>query len=365
MATSFTCRRFGSLPSGEIVEAWTLSGAGGLVVEALTYGGIVTRLLAPDRTGSLADVVLGFDRLEAYLAGHPYFGAIVGRVAGRISGASFSLEGKTFNLVANDGPNHLHGGICGFDKKVWKATRVDRADGAPSLRLTAASPAGEEGYPGSVDVSVTYTVTDDNTFLIEAEAKTDCPTPFALAHHSYFNLAGEGSGVVEGHTLQIHSDAFVPEDEQMTLLGRLEPVAGGVDDFREPKELRDAIPKLFLNHGSLYRVRSRTVQAPQVEPVPVARLVHAPSGRVLEVSTTETYMQFYTGAFLDSALIGKSGVAYGPYSGICLECQGYPDALNAPHMDDIVLRPGEPRQWTTAYHFAAVMPEPSPAKAAR
>jgi aldose 1-epimerase len=336
------------------VEAWTLRGAGELVVEAITYGGIVTRLLAPDRRGKLADVVLGFSRLEDYLAGHPYFGAIVGRVAGRIRGASFELNGTAYKLSANDGANHAHGGTCGFDKKVWKAAPVDREDGAPSLRLSAVSADEEEGYPGLVHVDITYTVTPTNVLLIEYQASAELATPLSLTHHSYFNLAGEAVATVRDHTLEIHADAFVPADKDLTLFGRLEPVAGTADDFREPRDLCGAIPELFLRHGSLYQVRARQVGAAAGSLVPVARLVHSESGRVLEVSTNESYFQFYSGCFLDGSLQGKSGMSYGPHAGICLECQGYPDAVNAPHMDDITLRAGDLRRRATAYAFSNI-----------
>jgi aldose 1-epimerase len=352
MALPVTARAFGSLPGGKPVEAWTLCGRGGLVVEAITYGATVTSLLAPDRNGRLADVVLGFDNLESYLAGRFYFGAFVGRVAGRITGAHFYLEGVTYELAGNDGPNHLHGGIEGFDKKIWAAIPQENADGAPSLCLTYRSPDGEEGYPGEVDVAVTYTVTDYNALLVEVEASTDRPTPFCPTQHSYFNLAGEAAGSIADHELQIDSDAFVLTDERMTLLGQVATMIGRDNDFRQLRNVGKAIPRLFRNHGDLYRIGNGGEGIPNSKPAPAARLVHPDSGRVLEVFTTETHLQLYTGVDLDGALAGKSGVPYGPYAGICLECEGYPDGVNDPSLGDIILRPGHPQRRTTAYAFS-------------
>jgi len=327
------------------VEAWTLTGASGLVLEAITYGGIVTRLLAPDHNGSPADVVLGFPQLDPYLNDRHYFGAIVGRVAGRISAAKFELDGKVYTLAANDPPNHLHGGPAGFSRRVWNATPVERPDGAPSLLLTRRSPDGEEGYPGNIDVSVTYTITNANEFLIETEAASDQPTPFALTHHSYFNLAGESSGSIADHELQIESDEYVPSDECMALQGRLAPVEDG-NNFRHLRKLGNAIPSLHRNHGDLYKLRDR--------PTAAARLVHAESGRLLEVATTEPYMQLYTAAALDGSVVGKSGIAYQRHAGVCLECQEYADGANTPTLGDIILKPGQPRRHTTVYAFSCL-----------
>ncbi len=335
---------FGTLPTGESVEAYTLAGSGGLSLQILTYGGIVTHLHAPDRQGRLADVVLGFDRPADYLAPHPYFGAIAGRVAGRVTGARFTLDGHTYPLAVNNGPNHLHGGGRGFDKHVWKATPLSRPDGAPSLRLSRVSPDGEEGYPGAVTVSVTYTVIADNAFVIDTEASTDRATPFSLTHHSYFNLAGEGSGSVAGHELQIHADAYAPADERMTLLGRREPVAPA-NDFRVARPVGETVDGLHLRHGDLYFLPGDGLRE-------VARFADPASGRALTVSTTEACLQIYTGVSLDGSLTGKSGRAYGPHAGLCLECEGYPDGANTPALGDIILRPGHPLRQTTVYSFS-------------
>jgi len=350
MAASLNSRHFGFLPSGQTVEAWTFRGVGGLTLEVLTYGGIVMRLLAPDRNGRLDDVVLGFDKLEPYAAGHPHFGAITGRVAGRITGGRFHLDGKKYELVRNDPPNHLHGGIESFYKKIWTATPVDRADGAPSLRLTYRSPDGEEGYPGTVDVAVTYTVTNDDAFMIETEATTDMPTPFNLTHHSYFNLAGEAAGSIENHVLQVHSDEVVATDDDMTLLGKRVPVAGQPNDFNQPRRLGDVIPLLHKKHGDAYFVRRTSDHPPKL--VTVARVTEPTSGRVLAVSTTEQYLQFYTGVSLDGTQVGKSGHAYASHAAFCLECENYSDGANAPELGDIILRPGEHLRHVTLYSFS-------------
>lgn len=354
MPLSPKSRIFGQLPSGETIEAWTLLGSGGFELEVITYGGIVTRLLVPDRVGHLADVVLGLKDLESYLAGHPYFGAITGRVAGRITGAQFTLDGKTFELARNQAPNHLHGGIEGFDKKVWTATPLDGPGGGSSLQLSYRSRDGEEGYPGNVDVFVIYTVTDDNVFSIKTEAITDRPTPFNITHHSYFNLAGEGSGSIADHALRINADQYVPSDEYLTLLGHYASVNGLANDFRQSRRVGNSIPNLFLNHGDLYLLHKSGVARASNQPRLAARLVEPNSGRALNVSTTETHLQFYTGSALDGTLIGKSGVRYGKHAGICLECHGYPDGVNAPHFSNNILRPGQPQRHTTTYAFSTV-----------
>jgi aldose 1-epimerase len=359
MSPSPNSRAFGRLPDGESVEAWTLTGSAGFEMEVITYGGIVTRLLAPDREGRLADVVLGFNDLDSYLAGHPYFGAITGRVAGRTTDARFTFERKTYELARNDPPNHLHGGVQGFDKRVWTAKPVDPLSGGCSLRLSYRSPDGEEGYPGRVDISVIYTVTSDNVFVIETEAVTDQPTPFTLTHHSYFNLAGEASGSIADHELQIRSDRSVEVDEHMTLLGRYESVIGQGNDFRQPHRLGDAIPLLFQNHGDLYLIhKSGTENSDKIQTA--ARLVDPRSGRVLTVETTDAYLQLYTGVFLDGSLTGKSGAPYGRHAGVCLECHGYPDGANARGFADNILLPNYPQRHTTAYAFSTASVDGTP-----
>jgi aldose 1-epimerase len=318
-------------------------------LEVLTYGGIVTRLLAPDRHGRLGDVVLGFASLAPYIERHPYFGAIAGRVAGRIAGSRITIGGETFVLSANEGRNHLHGGFAGLDRRVWKATLVPREDGGPSLRLTYPSPDGEEGYPGNVDLAVTYSLTPDNVFVIETEAQADRPTPVNLTHHSYFNLAGEASGPVTGHELQIPADEYFPTDKAMLLRGKPVPVLGEGGDFTYPRRIGDALPHLYERHGDLYHLRARALAD---GPRPAARLFSPASGRVLTVSTTETCLQVYTAASLDGSLRGKSGVRYAKHAGLCLECEGFPEALRHPDVDDILVTPGHPQRRETRYAFS-------------
>lgn len=313
-------------------------------MEFLTYGGIVTSLKVPDREGSLADVVLGFDRLEPYLAGHPYFGAITGRVAGRIPGGKFVLDGKTYELAKNDGPNHLHGGLRGLDKRIWMASPVKRTDGADSIRLTYHSPDGEEGYPGTVDFSVTYTFTRDNIFLIESEAASDRLTPVSQTHHGYFNLAGERN--ILDHQLAVFSDRAFLVDEILTPLGRTKAVEGSVSDFTSPRRLGDVIPLLFEGHGECY-------QLPGGDALYLAaRLSDPASGRTLTVSTNEFCLQVYTSSKLDCPSAGKSGRPYPPYSGLCLECEGYPAGVDYPEFGSILVEPGRPMRRTTRYAFS-------------
>lgn len=351
---TLTSRIFGTTPDGGRVDAWTLSGAHGLTLEIITYGAAVTRLLAPDREGRLADVVLGFDNLAAYYSHSAYFGSVVGRVAGRVSNAQFALDGEIHKLVPNDPPNHLHGGSKGFDKRIWEAAPAENTTGEPSLCLTYQSPHLEEGYPGTLAVTVTYTVTHDNTVLVETQGTTDRPTPFSLTLHHYFNLAGEGSGSIADHELLIYADEFISTDESMSLLDKAIPLAEGQNDFRSIRVLGQAIPSLFRNHGDLYIIRRTAKSDCPDAPRPAARLVHPGSGRVLEISTTATHLQLYTSAGLDGSLTGKSGTAYPQYSGVCLECEGYPDGANQPQLGDIILRPGNPRREVTRYVFSCV-----------
>jgi aldose 1-epimerase len=346
-----TPRHYGSLASGESVEAYTLVNEAGASVEVLTYGGTVTSLCMPDRDAQMGDVVLGFGGLGDYLAGGAYIGAIVGRIAGRVSGGQLSLEGRTYELARNDGPNHLHGGRRGLDKRVWKARPVSRPDGAPSLRLSCLSPDGEEGYPGSIAISVTYTLTSRNEFIVDSEAAADRATPLSMAQHSYFNLAGEGSGKIFGHEVQILADEFVPTDATMTLSNSREPVDGWGADFRSPRRLDEALPTLFNAHGDIYLLRASGAAEP-AGPRLAARVSEGTSGRVLQVFTDESCLQFYAGAALDGARVGKSGTRYGPHSGFCMECHGYPNGSRMGGFGDILVHPGQPQRRRTVYAFS-------------
>lgn len=337
---------FGQLNTGEKVTAFDLEHADGSGCRIITLGGIITSLRVPDREGNLADVVLGFDHLDDYLGPHPYFGAIVGRVAGRIIGSQFELDGQLYPLVANNSPNHLHGGTVGFSHRNWTATPLTRSDGSPSVRLTYRSPDGEEGYPGNVATAVTYTFTSRHELIVEIEATSDQPTPFSLTQHSYFNLQGEGIGDVKDHRLQILADTYAPTDDRICLLGRREPVTVPGNDFNASQRLVDALPHLHQQHGDLYFLPDHSGLTT------VARIEDSASGRVLEVQTDEPCLQFYTGVSLDGSQIGKSGQPYGPYAGLCLECEGYPDGPNSPELGDIILRPGQTFHRTTVYAFS-------------
>jgi aldose 1-epimerase len=322
-------------------------GSSGLTLEAITYGGIVTKILLPTGAGNYVDVVLGFNELDSYVNSQAYFGAIVGRVAGRITGARFSLDGNDYALAANDFPNHLHGGIDGLNKKIWTATPVYRADKASSLRLTYRSAEGEEGYPGNVEIAVTYTITNTNVFLIETKATTDRATPLSLTHHGYFNLAGEGSGDIEDHILQVSADSSIPMDNNFTLLDQEKSVDGYPEDFRTPRRLGDVIPQLQRKHGALYPLHNDGALRE------ATRLVHPPTGRLLTCSTTANFLQVYTASLLNEPQTGKYGDRYEAFAGICLECQGYANGMNASHMGDIILRQGATQRTVTAYAFSS------------
>lgn len=331
-------RPFGQLPCGTKIDLITLRNDTGASVEILTLGGIVRALHVPDRAGRLENIVLGFRSLEPYVMGHPYFGAIAGRVAGRITKGHFNLDGQDYQLARNHHPNHLHGGLGGFHNRVWQAANSSNA--ADAVRLSYRSRDGEEGYPGNLEVEVTYSLTPDNRFTFEAIARTDRATPCSLTHHSYFNLAGEHSGSIADHRITIAADEFVPTDADLTLLGLLRPVEGTAADLRRECRLGDVIPHLWQQHGDLYRLRARRPDEP------VARLYDPTSGRVLTVTTTEPFLQPYTG-------VGLPGSNYPPFAGFCLECERYPDALNHPGLDDhLVLRPGQTYRQHTTYAFS-------------
>jgi aldose 1-epimerase len=349
------CREypFGRLADGRSARRYVLRGRCGLEVGVTDYGAALTHLIFPGKDGERVDVTLGFDDLATYVRHPNYFGAIAGRVAGRIPRGHLLLEGREYPLVTNHPPNHLHGGAVGFDKRVWELVSLEAE--SPSVTLAYESPDGEEGYPGRVRAEITYRIVHHRTLEIEEHVVSEALTPVNLTQHGYFNLAGEGSGDTLDHELSVFSDAFVPCDHDMTPSGRIEPVAGTSADFRRARLLRDAIPKLFQQHGDLYRIRD----ADGAKLVRAARLTHPASGRVMEVHTTHRFLQFYTGVDLDGAFVGKSGRAYGPHAGVCLECEGYPDGVRHPEIDDILVRPGEPVVRRTRYLFSTQPPKPN------
>jgi aldose 1-epimerase len=336
---------FGRLPTGEVVTSHLLENDSGASVEILDYGAAVRTLRVPDREGRMADVVLGFGTLAPYLENRAYLGVIVGRIAGRVRGGRISVGGVAVQLPCNDGGNHLHGGGLGLGRRLWKAEPQLRFEGGSSIRLAWASPDGEDGYPGAVAFAVTYTLTDENALHVDTEAAAGQLTPASLTQHSYFNLAGEGSGDVRGHTVQIFANAFVPSDDGYALLDRLEGVSGTGADLRVSRPLGASLPGLSRGHGDLYLLPRAA------EPLVAARIEEPRTGRVLEVRTDNPCLQFYTGAGLDGSLVGKSGHAYGPHAGLCLECQGYPQATTARGFGDILVAPGRPQLRRTTYAF--------------
>jgi aldose 1-epimerase len=341
--------QFGETADGTPVEIYTLRNSSGATAKISTYGAILTELRVPDNKGKLGDVVLGFDTLKGYLAGHPYFGSNAGRVANRIAKARFTLGGKEYKLAANNGPNSLHGGLKGFDKAVWKATPAS-ADG-PSICLTYRSPDGEEGYPGNLTASVTYTLTPANELRVAYNAFTDKATPVNLAHHSYFNLAGPASGDVLGHEVTIFADKYTPVDDTLIPTGKIEPVKGTPLDFTTPHTIGERIGELKGDPGGYdhnFVLRSGGSQKPEL----AARVYEPKSGRVLEVLTTEPGLQFYTGNFLDGKITGKGGIEYKKHAGFCMEAQHFPDAVNHPEFPSVILKPGQSYTQTTVYRFS-------------
>jgi aldose 1-epimerase len=342
-------REFGKLPSGETVELYTLKNAKGVEVDISTYGGVVTSLKVPDKSGTLGDIVLGFDDLNGYLTPPPYFGALIGRYGNRIGHAQFTLDGVTYKLAKNDGDNSLHGGKRGFDKVLWKAKPGE----GQSLELTYLSKDGEEGYPGNLAVTVVYTLTDNNELKIDYSATTDKDTVLNLTNHSYFNLAGQGEGDILGHQITINADKFTPVDKGLIPTGELRNVEGTPFDFRQPHAIGERIgssdEQIVLGGGYDHNfVLNRNGDGLSL----AARVTEAKSGRVMEVSTTEPAIQFYTGNFLDGTLHGKGGKVYARRSALCLETQHYPDSPNHPDFPTTELKPGGRYHTTTVYRFS-------------
>lgn len=338
---------FGKTSEGKEVELYTLTNSKGVVAKITTYGALLTELDVPDRHGKVGNVVLGFDNLDQYLKGHPFFGATAGRVANRIAKGKFKLEGKEYTLAVNNGPNHLHGGLKGFDKKVWAAEAKQGKEGA-SVKLTYTSPDGEEGYPGTLTATVTYTLTEKNELRIDYTATTDKATPVNLTNHSYFNLAG--SGDVLSHELTIAADHYTATDETLIPTGEIKSVKGTPLDFTKPaligariKEIPDYIKG--YDHNFVLNAGGKSLAL-------AARVYEPSTGRVMETLTTEPGVQLYTGNHLDGSLTGHGGVVYKKNSGFCLETQHYPDSINHPNFPSVVLNPGKTYNTTTVYKFS-------------
>ena len=343
---SVTKEKFGTTPDGKQVDLYTLTNAHGLKASIMTYGGILVSLSVPDTSGKFGDVVLGFDSLSGYLEGHPYFGAIVGRYANSIAKGRFTLDGVEYHLAQNNGENHLHGGIKGFDKVVWDAEPV-RSDGWVGLLLTYESKHEEEGYPGNLSCTVVYMLIDNNELKINYEATTDHPTIVNLTHHSYFNLAGQGNGDILNHELWLNADKFTPVDSTLIPTGELKNVNGTPFDFREATTIGKRIAQTEGGYDHNF-VLNKTLVSPSL----AARVYEPTSGRVMEVYTTEPGMQFYTGNFLDGSLTGKAGKVYQKHFGFCLEAQYFPDSPNKPNFPSATLRRGEKYTQSTSYKFS-------------
>lgn len=339
---------FGRLPDGTPIDRYTLTNASGLEATVMTYGATLLTVRTPDRDGRLDHVTLHLDTLDDYLGGHPLFGSVVGRYANRIAGATFPLDGVRVELTRNAGAHHIHGGRRGFHKLVWRAAAVQR-QGSVGVELTHTSPDGNEGYPGKLDVRVVYTLSDNNELRIEYFAQTDKPTVLNLTNHAYWNLAGAGSGDVLDHELTLHADHYLPSDEKKIPLGPISPVRGTPMDFTTPKTVGARIEQVDqANYDHCYVLNQSSD-----DPPPAARVVDRSSGRVMEVFTTQPGVQLYTAKWL-SDRYRADGKPYGPYHGLCLETQHYPDSPNRPEYPSTVLRPGETFHQVTVHRFSTL-----------
>jgi len=343
-----TSQEWGRTAEGQSVSLVTLSNRLGMVVKITSYGAIITELHAPDRQGQLTNVVLGFDNLDRYLQGHPAFGATIGRVANRIAGAKFTLDGREYRLAANIGEHHIHGGRAGFHQRVWQTRLLPSGADRAAVEFSYLSVDGEEGYPGNLEVKVTFSLTDANELRIDYEAETDRATPVNLTNHSYFNLAGHGD--VLGHVLEIAADRYTPSDRALIPTGEIAPVAGTPLDFTTPKTIASRIDQL-RPHPNGYD-HNYVLNSGGGALAFAARAVEPLSGRVLEAHTTEPGVQLFTANFFDGRMVGTGGVSYPQHAGFCLETQHFPDAINQPHFPSVVLRPGTTFRSTTLFRFS-------------
>ena len=339
---------FDTMPDGTEVKQYTLTNEGMRAV-LIDYGAILVSLDVPNADGTTTDVVLGFDNIADYQEKSPYFGAICGRVANRIALGKFSLDGKDYTLATNNDANHLHGGTKGFDKVMW-SSRAQYTDRGPSVVFTYLSPDGEEGYPGNLMVSATYTLTSGNELVIEYQAMSDAATPVNLTHHSYFNLAGEGSGSILDHILTLNARHYTPGDTTLIPTGEIAPVAGTPLDFTAPEKIGKRIKKVEGGYDHNF-VLNRVDADPMTF---AARVTDPKSGRTMEIYTDEPGIQFYSGNFLDGTFAGKSGKAYDKNDAFCLETQHFPDSINKegqPGWPSVVLRPGDTYTHTIVHKF--------------
>ena len=340
---------FGKMPDGTDIKIYTLSNSKGMTARVTEYGAILTELWVPDRNGKTGNVVLGFDNLERYVKGHPFFGATTGRVANRIAKGKFTLDGKEYTLAVNNGPNHLHGGTAGFDKRVWKSRPIRGLSREASVEFTYLSRDGEEGYPGNLTTTVVYTLTDDNELRIDYTATTDEATIVNLTNHSYFNLGEPGS--ILDHLLTINADRYTAADATLIPTGELAPVKGTGLDFTSPHRIGERIAQYMdfakgYDHNFVLNSGGKALGL-------AARVEEPKSGRIMEVWTTEPGIQLYCGNHLDGSLTGVGGAVYEQHTGFCLETQHFPDSINKPAFPSVILRPGQTFKSTTAYRFAA------------
>ena len=343
---------FGKTGDGRPVDLYTLTNSKGVEVRAMTYGGIIVSIRVPDKNGKVADIVLGHDKVDGYLVNPPYLGAIVGRYANRIGNATFTLDGVKYSLAKNDGQNSLHGGTVGFNKVLWEGNEFKNAKGV-GVAFSYLSKDGEEGYPGNLKVKVSYTLTDENQLIVDYEATTDKATPLNLSQHSYFNLAGEGSGDILRHELTLNSDRFTPVDKTLIPTGEMRAVQGTPMDFTKPTaigaRIDDNYEQLVIGKGYDHNF----VINRKDNNLALAARVHEPtSGRVLEVYTTQPGVQFYSGNFLDGTITGKQGHVYQRRNGFCLETQHFPDSPNHPDFPSTILRPGTTFHSQTIFKFS-------------
>jgi aldose 1-epimerase len=343
---------FGTTPDGQAVSIFTLTNRPGMEVRITNYGATIVSIRTPDRTGRMDDVILGFDTFDGYLKNTPFFGAVVGRYGNRIARGRFAIDGVTYTLAKNDGENSLHGGAKGFDKAVWTPHVATVPEGASSLRLEHISPDGDEGYPGTLTATVTYTLTDRNELKIAYTATSDKKTVVNLTNHSYFNLAGTGD--ILGHEIMIDADRFTPVDSGLIPTGELAPVKGTPFDFTEPRAMgaRIGADNAQLRIAGGYDHNFVLNKPPETFGL-AARVTEPTTGRILEVYTSEPGVQFYTGNFLDGTVTGKGGRAYQKRSGFCLETQHYPDSPNHPAFPSTLLEPGGRYETTTVFAFSA------------
>jgi aldose 1-epimerase len=342
---------FGTAPDGQPLKLITLRNQAGIEIRVSTYGGTILSLKTPDRAGTSDDIVLGFDTMPPYFDKSPYFGCLIGRYCNRIARGKFTLDGKTYTLATNNGPNHLHGGKVGWDKVVWRSEPFQNTSGV-GVKLSYTSKDGEEGYPGAVVADVTYTLTDKNELVVDYHATTDNPTIINLTQHSYFNMAGAKANDILGHELTINADRYTPVDATLIPTGDLAPVEGTPFDFRTPTRIgariNDANEQLKRGLGYDHNY---VVKREDTALALAARVVEPVTGRTMEITTTEPGIQFYSGNFLDGTITGKGGRVYGHRSGFCLETQHYPDSPNHPAFPSTTLRPGEEYRSKTVFTF--------------